>query len=204
MTFVLAKTVPVLAPLKILIVPTGVADDDEIVPEKVTVCPERMVAGDGAASVVVVVAATSTTGVIEKSSMARPSSEPVALKSCQRIQNVLLFAMLAETEPLIAVRFAAELPSFAPVGAVVTGARKFNAETLVHVPVFKLVASRLYWNVNESGRFVAPRRHCSPTYEISKPVIADPVLFVNDAPIVDVTLPLKRVPNARSAADAAP
>ena len=54
--------------------------------------------------------------VIEKSSMARPSSAPVALKSVQRMQNVAPLAI----EPLFTVaglstsRFAAALPSRAP------------------------------------------------------------------------------------------
>src|SRR5690348_16660885 len=59
-------------------------------------------------------------GVSEKSSTARPSSLPEALKSAQRIQNV---APLGIFRPLmvalIAVRLAARLPSSAPVGVIV-------------------------------------------------------------------------------------
>src|SRR5262245_5371195 len=54
-------------------------------------CPERIVDGDADPCPV---GPTFSRGVIEKSSTARPSSAPLALKSVQRIQNVAPFGML--------------------------------------------------------------------------------------------------------------
>src|SRR6478735_8071894 len=63
---------------------------------------------------------TEPAGVRLKSSMARPSSAPVALESFQRIQNVAPAGMdRLPTEPDTAVRLAAALPSSAPALAAV-------------------------------------------------------------------------------------
>ena len=83
-------------------------------------------------------------GVSEKSSTARPSSEPVALKSLQRIQNVAPLGMLSPLiVPEMAVRLPAALPSRAATVATF-GDEKLSAATVVHVPVFRPVASVLY------------------------------------------------------------
>src|SRR6476619_7470517 len=59
-------------------------------------------------------------GVIEKSSMARPSSAPDAARSDQRIQNVLPGAIESPVIVIgpMTVRSAAALPFLAPVVAV--------------------------------------------------------------------------------------
>ena len=83
-------------------------------------------------------------GVKLKSSTASPSSAPEESVSVQRIQKVAPFAMLSPVIVLlIAVRSAAAFPFFAPV-VTVSGVTKFSADTLVQVPVVKLVASVLY------------------------------------------------------------
>ena len=100
--------------------------------------------------------------VTETSSMARPSSAPLASASFQRRQNVLPLAM--DRLPIVAdsaVRLPAALPSFAPVVAVL-GVMKSSAFTSTHVPVVSEVASRLYWKSIWSVRAAVPRRHCSP------------------------------------------
>ena len=72
----------------------------------------------------------------------------------------------------------------------VVGAAKSSASTSVHVPVVRLVASRLYWKSMRSALFRVPRRHCSPVYEIASVVTVLPVSLVNAAPIVGFRLPL--------------
>ena len=68
---------------------------------------------------------TSNVGVIEKSSTASPSSELVALKSVQRIQNEAPLGMLnPESVLAMAVRLAAALPSSAPAVPAATGLEK--------------------------------------------------------------------------------
>ena len=70
----------------------------------------------------------SLSGVSEKSSTARPSSAPVALKSVHRIQKVVPGGMPRPSMTLSsAVRFAAAWPSSAPIAAVVFGAVKSRA-----------------------------------------------------------------------------
>ena len=82
--------------------------------------------------------------VRQKSSMPRPSSAPVGLKSIHRIQKLAPLGMLRPLIVLVmSVRLAAAFPSNAPTVPVSTGATKFNAVTAVHVPVVKLVASVL-------------------------------------------------------------
>src|SRR5690242_10444115 len=83
-------------------------------------------------------------GVSEKSSTARPSSEPETSVSVQRIQNVVPAAMFSPLMvELNGVRSGATLPFLAPVVAV-SGVTKFSAATPVHVPVVRLVALVLY------------------------------------------------------------
>ncbi len=101
--------------------------------------------------------------VSAKLSTARPSSEPAALRSVQRIQKVAPAGMLrAVIAPEMAVRLAVALPSSAPVVGPVTGAVKSSASASTQVPVVRLVAFRLYWKSRRSTRASAPRRHCSP------------------------------------------
>ena len=80
-----------------------------------------------------------------KSSTDSPSSDPVPLKSFQRIQNVDPSAIdnpvIVE---LMAVLLGEELPSYAPTVPVVTGAVKSKASASFHVPVVRLVALVLY------------------------------------------------------------
>ena len=69
-------------------------------------------------------------GVSEKSSAARPSSEPAGSTSVQRIQKVAPLAMLSEE--IVAdrlVRSAAALPFLAPIAAPVSGVTKLSAAT---------------------------------------------------------------------------
>ena len=126
------------------------------------------------------------------SSTAKPSSAPDALKSSQRIKNVAPLGILNPViVALIAVRFAAALPSSAPTVPVVTGLEKSSASTSVHVPVVRVVALVLYWKSSRSGpRPEVPKRHCSPVYEIERDVIATPELLTKQAPIVGIKLPL--------------
>ena len=77
---------------------------------------------------------------------------------------------------MIEVLLPAALPSFAPIPSV-TGAIKSRLVTSVHVPVVSDVAFKLYWKDNLSGLDSAPRRHCSPVYEILSLVIEVPELF---------------------------
>src|SRR5215211_2149122 len=85
-------------------------------------------------------AGSANVGVSEKSSTARPSSAPDALKSTQRIQKVAPAAIdTPETWPTTDVRFARALPSSAPMVGPVVGAVKSSASTFVHVPVVRLV-----------------------------------------------------------------
>ena len=81
---------------------------------------------------------------IEKSSMARPSSAPLASTSTQRSQKIALLAMdKPVTVKVLVVRFAAAFPSFAPMLAVWRDA-KSNSLTSAHVPVDKDVALSAY------------------------------------------------------------
>ena len=100
--------------------------------------------------------------VMEKSSTESPSSAPDASRSFQRTQNVppLAIDTLLIVE-LSATRFAAALPSLAPVVAV-TGVMKSSAFTSTHAPVVSDVALRLYWKSIWSVREALPSRHCSP------------------------------------------
>ena len=96
-------------------------------------------------------------GVIEKSSIASPSSAPDAFKSLKRIQTVCPAAI---ERPVIveeiAVRFAAALPSSAPAAAAAPiGPVKSSALTSVQVPVVRLVASKLIWKSSRSVRVAA-------------------------------------------------
>ena len=82
--------------------------------------------------------------VSEKSSMAKPSSAPVASKSTQRRQNVLPTGI--ETLLIVAAkswRLPAALPSLAPTVAVL-GVLKSSPSTSTQVPVVSEVALRLY------------------------------------------------------------
>ena len=82
---------------------------------------------------------------IEKSSTPKPSSEPAALKSFQRIKKLAPFAIdKPEIVKEMIVRLGAAFPSNAPRVPDCTGATKSNELTSVHVPVVKLVASKLY------------------------------------------------------------
>ena len=81
----------------------------------------------------------------EKSSTARPSSDPDALRSFQRMKKVAPVGMFnPPIAELIAVRFGATFPLSAPVLPVVTGAVKSSPSTSVHAPSAKPVALRLY------------------------------------------------------------
>ncbi len=51
---------------------------------------------------------------------------------------------------------------------------------------------------------IAPSRHCSPVYEISRLVIVAPVSLEKNPPTIGIRLPLCRPPNARSALAAGP
>jgi hypothetical protein len=113
-------------------------------------------------------AASVASGVREKSSTARPSSEPAGSKSIQRIQKAEPAAIEAGTVAATAVRFAAAFPSSATAAAPsVIGEEKSSASASVHVPVVRLVASVLIWKSRRSARpvvaqAVQPNRHCSP------------------------------------------
>ena len=80
---------------------------------------------------------TEPCGVSEKSSMARPSSAPLASKSIQRIQNVAPGGMLSPViVALKTVRFAAALPSFAPICTGCCGSDEVErGNTRVHAGV---------------------------------------------------------------------
>src|SRR3954468_25102725 len=77
--------------------------------------------------------------VIEKLSIARPSSEPVASWSTQRIQKVAPAGMLRleMTDAMLATRLAARLPSREVAEPVVTGGEKSSALTSIQVPVVR-------------------------------------------------------------------
>src|SRR5262249_43713708 len=123
-----------------------------------------------------------------KSSTARPSSAPEALKSVQRIQSVAPAG--TEIEEIVAARLAVAGGTTAPT-VVVKGDEKSRASTSVHVPVARLVASRLYWKSSRSApRPAVPSRYCSPVYDTSSDVIAAPVLLRNAAPIDGMSVPL--------------
>ena len=62
-------------------------------------------------------------------------------------------------------------------GSWLDGELKSSASTAVQLPVVMLDALRLYSKSSLSARPVAPRRHCSPMYEIVSAVIVAPVLF---------------------------
>ncbi len=107
--------------------------------------------------------------MIEKSSTARPSSAPEALKSFQRMQNTPPLAMLRlPMVALTAVRFAAPLPSSAPAAVLVLiGLVKSSVLTSVQVPVavrLGLPGLVLIWKSRRSSRAAAvlAMRHCSP------------------------------------------
>ncbi len=105
---------------------------------------------------------------IEKSSIARPSSAPEALRSFQRMQKTPPLAMLRlPMVPLTALRLAALLPSSAPaVVAVLIGLVKSSVLTSVQVPAVRLGLPRLVliWKSRRSSRAAAvfAMRHCSP------------------------------------------
>ena len=119
--------------------------------------------------VLVTVGGTSTggapAGAKVMSSMARPSSAPVALKSVQRTNSESPTPSVRPViEPLMAVWFGAALPFNAPSVPALTGATKSSAVTGVHVAALSAmpVALRLYSATRRSGRLAVPRRHCSP------------------------------------------
>jgi hypothetical protein len=149
-----------------------------------------VIPGDGE-GVGVGVGVTPAPGVRQKSSTPNPSSAPAALKSFQRIQNVVPLAIAC---PVIvnvtAKRFAGKLPSNAPTVPAELGALKSSWSTSVHVPVVRLVASVLYWKSSRSVRPVAPSRHCSPVYVIASEPTVWPVLLAKTAPTVGINEPL--------------
>ena len=148
---------------------------------------------------------TSPLAVRAKSSTARPSSAPEALKSVQRIQKVAPGAMFTGMVAVSNVWFA--LPSSAPTTPVVIGLEKSSASTSIQVAPDEPspVALTLYWKSSRSGpRLAVPRRHCSPLYAITSSVIVDPVSFRKLAPRVGTRLPLCSPPRARSALPVAP
>ena len=125
-------------------------------------------------------------------------------KSFQRIQKVWPAGIARPAIVLdLAVRLAAELPSTAPT-VVVNGVWKSSASTSVQVPVVRSVALTLYWKSIRSARLAAPSRHSSPVYATSSDVIVAPVLFVNAAPKVGLSVPLSSPPSARSVEPVAP
>ena len=105
---------------------------------------------------------------------------------------------------LTAARLAVELPFNAPVVPVLITVLRSRRENTVQEPVVRLVASVEYANWELSVCPVAPSRHSSVVKLIVSEVIVPPVLFVNPAPIVEVTLFEARLPNARSVAEADP
>src|SRR5512132_439583 len=135
-------------------------------------------------------------GVRLNSSTPSSSSANDALKSAQRIQNeapsgIARFWIVDDTAP----RFPAALPSSWPTVPTVTGPEKSSVSASFHAPVVRFVASRLYWKSSRSGpRPDVPNRHCSPTYAMASVVMVEPVLLVNDAPIVGVSVPESSVP----------
>ena len=148
---------------------------------------------------------TTPLAVSEKSSTARPSSAPEALKSVQRIQNVapgaMLIGMLAVSEAWFV------LPSSSPTVPVVIGLEKSSASTSIQVAPAELspVALTLYWKAIRSGpRLAVPRRHCSPVYAITSSVMVPPVLFTKLAPKIGTRPPLCSPPRARSGLPVAP
>src|SRR4051794_7020198 len=136
-------------------------------------------------------------GVIEKSSTARPSSAPLASISVHRIQTQSPLGMFRPViVELSAVRRAAAFPFLAPITDV-SGVTKFSAVTLVHVPVVRSVASKLYWKLIWSVRVAVPFRHSSPLYATASDVIVLPVPLLNAAPKIGLSVPLRRLPRAR-------
>jgi len=105
--------------------------------------------------------------VTMKLSIASPSSDPDTLKSDHRNQ-IDSFELTSNpvNVPEIRLLFSAAFPSRSPRVEFVTGLAKSSRLKLVHSPVVKLVALRLYANISlsASARFVSPRRHCSPVY----------------------------------------
>ncbi len=83
--------------------------------------------------------------MILKSSIANPSSAPVALKSFHLIQKLLpagIFRPVIVAETILL--FNGSLPSNAPTAPVVTGAVKSKLLASIHAPVVKLIAEVLY------------------------------------------------------------
>ena len=143
--------------------------------------------------------------VMVKSSTARPSSAPLALKSVQRIQIV---APLVSDRPvrllLSAWKLPAALPSRGPADPALDGVPKSSASTSTQVPSVNEVAFRLYWKSSRSVRLTVPSRQNSPTYEMSSELSEPPVALTKLAPKAGVRLPDSSVPSARSLAPAAP
>ena len=109
---------------------------------------------------------------IEKSSIARPSSNPDALKSVQLIQKIALLAMFKPViVVVINVLFSVRFPFLNPT-ALMYGELKSRLLLSTHVPLVRDVALRLYWKSKRSLPLpVVPQRHCSPVYEIVMLVI---------------------------------
>ena len=99
-----------------------------------------------------------------KSSMARPQSAPLILRSVQRITSVWPGPQLIPvTVPETAARFAAALPSSAPAVAVAIGPVKSSVVAGVKEPETTEVPPMEYSNFSLSRLpELPPCRHCSP------------------------------------------
>jgi hypothetical protein len=80
----------------------------------------------------------------EKSSTAKPSSEPVASKSVHRNQNVASAGSVNASVAKRAVLFSVSFPFRVPTLPLLFGVRKSSASKSNQVPLVNEVASRLY------------------------------------------------------------
>jgi hypothetical protein len=120
-------------------------------PAQLKLTPPELELADNAMALVVHVSvppvaltAGGAQGVREKSSTAMPSSELVASRSFHRIQKVDPFAtLIPEMAALNRVRFDEAFPSRAPAAPEVSGVTKLRLGCEVHIPVERLVASKL-------------------------------------------------------------